>query len=157
MTVPLNTQTLTSNPTPPLSLGPLPSSAIDKSKLLPASAIIKNNSHLAKEGTIGTLAQLLARECFFGEDVMVQCTAHGHGDKPGLPITKFMLLKDAIRKTLPQCWNASQEMELLWSKCTNSISQACKRLRGKKTKRSQKACSTSTPTTPANNGHESLV
>ena len=157
VTAPLDMQTSTSNPTPLLSLGRLPSSAIDKSKLLPASVIIKNNSHLAKEGTIGTLAQLLARECFFGEGVMVQCTAHGHGDKPGLPIAELMLLKNEIRKTLPQYWNAPQEMELLWSKCTDLISQACKRLRGKKTKRSQKACSTSTPTTPANNEHESLV
>ena len=54
VTAPLDMQT-TSNPTPLLSLGRLPSSAIDKSKLLPASVIIKNNSHLAKEGTIGTL------------------------------------------------------------------------------------------------------
>ena len=155
---PLNMHASTSNPTPLSSLGRLPSSAIDKSKLQPASVIIKNNSHLAKEGTIGTLAQLLARESFFGEDVMVQCTAQGYGDKPGLPITELMLLKDEIRKTLPQYWNAPQEIELLWSKCTDSISQACKRLRGKKSKRSQKACSTSTtPTTPVNNGHESLV
>ena len=88
---------------------------------------------------------------------MVQCTAQGHGDKPGLPITELMLLKDEIRKTLPQYWNAPQEIELLWSKCTDSISQACKRLRGKINKRSQKASTTPTPTTPVNNGHESLV
>ena len=59
------------------------------------------------------------------------------GDKPGLPITELMLLKDEIRKMLPQYWNAPQEIELLWSKCTDSISQACKRLRVKKSKRSQ--------------------
>ncbi len=49
-------QASTSNPSPLLSLGRLPSSAVDKTKLQEASVIIKNNSHLAEEGTIGTLA-----------------------------------------------------------------------------------------------------
>ena len=68
---------------------------------------------------------------------MVQCTTHGRGDKPGLPLDELMALKDVIRKTFPQYWNSPQEFELLWIKCTEAISQGCKRLRAKINKRPQ--------------------
>lgn len=109
-------------PGPSSGHGRLPSSAIDKSKLQPPSLIINNNAHLVgKEGKVGTLALLLARESFFGEDVMAQCTTQGHGDKSGLPIVELMQLKEEIKKTFPQYWNAPQQIEYLWSKCTESI------------------------------------
>jgi hypothetical protein len=110
----------------------LPSSAINKSKLQPAARIIKNNSDLVgKDGKVTSLALILARECFFGEDVMIQCTPQGGSDKPGLPHAELMQLKEEIRKTFPQYWNAPQEIEYIWSKCLGSIGQACKRLRTK--------------------------
>ena len=76
-----------------------------------------------------TLALILARECFFGEDVMIQCTPQGGSDKPGLPYAELMQIKEEIRKTFPQYWNAPQEIEYLWSKCMGSFGHACKRLR----------------------------
>ena len=65
---------------------------------------------------------------------MVRCTAQGHAEKPGLPLTELHViqLKEEIRNTLPQYWNAPHEMELIWSKCTEAISQGCKQLRSKK-------------------------
>ena len=108
------------------------SSVINKSKLQPAARIIKNNSDLVgKDGKVTSLALILARECFFGEDVMIQCTPQGGSDKPGLPHAELMQLKEEIRKTFPQYWNAPQEIEYLWVKCIGSIGQACKRVRSK--------------------------
>ena len=64
----------------------LPSSAIDKEKLKPAQDVLSANAHLAsKVGKMTTLAVILAREAFFGDNVMGQCTAKSHTDKPGLP------------------------------------------------------------------------
>ena len=87
---------------PVQALGRLPSSVINKDKLAPPSLILKNHNHLVgKEGKVGTLALLLARECFFGEDVMIRCTTQGHGDKPGLPMFELQQLKEEIGRTLP--------------------------------------------------------
>ena len=137
--------------------GRLPSSSIKKLSLKPAATIIRRNSDLAgKEGKVGTLALLLARECFFGEDVMVRCTTHGHGDKHGLPWNELMELKEEIKKTFPQYWNAPHEFELLWNKCTEAISQGCKRLRGKK-RPTREPLSCARNVTPTEHVHSTLV
>ena len=64
----------------------LPSSVINKDDLTPASLVIKQYEGLAgKEAKMSTLTQLLAKESFFGEQVMVKCTTFGCEEKPGLP------------------------------------------------------------------------
>ena len=125
------------------SISRLPSTAIDKSKLQP-SAVTKNKyaDLVGKEGKVGTLALFLARESYFGDEVMSQCTAHGQGDKPGLPFNELMQLKEDIRDSLPQKWNSPQEIELLWMKCTEAISQGCKRARAKLQKKGPGVTST---------------
>ena len=75
-----------------------------------------------------TLALILAQECFFGEDVMIQCTPQGGSVNSELPYAELVQLKE-IQKTFPLCWNVPQEIEWLWSRCLASIGQACKRLR----------------------------
>ena len=45
---------------------------------------------------MSTLTQLLAKESFFGEDVMVQCTTYGYGGNPGLPKKELDELKETI-------------------------------------------------------------
>ena len=35
------------------------------------------------------MASVLAREAYFGEEVMALCTAQGYGDKPGLPCAEL--------------------------------------------------------------------
>ena len=54
---------------------------------------------------------VLAREFFFGDEVMGQCTAKGHADKPGLPHRELMELKDVIKGAYPQYWNAPHAFE----------------------------------------------
>jgi hypothetical protein len=81
---------------------------------------------------IGTLATKLAKEAFFGDDVLVQCTVSGKRDYQGLPVEEFMQLKHAVHMQFPQYWNSPQEFEPLWTKCKASIGQACKQLRSKR-------------------------
>ena len=97
----------------------LTSSVINKSKLQPVARIIKNNQDLlGKDGRVTTLALILAQECFFGEDVMIQCTPQGGSVKSGLPHAELMQFKE-IQKTFPLCWNAPtalvQVFGLHWS------------------------------------------
>ena len=96
--------------------------------------VVKDNADLLRhEGKMGTMAGILAKESFFGEDVMLQCTAKGYGDKPGLPIVKPMELKEEMRKLYPHFMHSPAEFEK-WVKISEALSQACKRLRRKANK-----------------------
>ena len=111
----------------------LPSAAINKSLLSSVEAVLRKNENIVgREGKMGTLTVLLARECFFGEDVMVQCTTHGYGGKPGLPIAELMELKAVIRRSFPKYNIATHDFEIAWTKCAEALSQGCNRLRAKK-------------------------
>ena len=107
----------------------LPSSAINGGQLLQATTIIRKYPGLVYESKIGTLATKLAKEAFFGDDVLIQCMLSGEQDYPGLPVKELMQLKHAVFMQSPQFWNSPQEFEPLWTKCKVSIGQACKQLR----------------------------
>ena len=47
----------------------------------------------------------LARDAFFVEEVMVQCTTQGWDDTPGLPHKELMELKEELHKLYPSYWN----------------------------------------------------
>ena len=81
------------------------------------------------ESKVPKLALKLARESFFGEAVMIQCTVSGEREHPGLPLHEMQLLKNQILTMFPVYWNTPAEFEPLWTKCTESIGQGCKRLR----------------------------
>ena len=103
---------------------------IDKSSLKPVDTVVQQHADLVgKEGQMKTVALALAREAFFGEKVMVQCTAQGYGNTPGLPHKELMELKDELRRLFPIYWSNPCAFEEQWSKSLTSISQACKRLR----------------------------
>ena len=57
------------------------------------SVVQANLDLLGKEAKITAMATVLAREAYFGVEVMSQCTAQGYGDKPGLPVAELMALK----------------------------------------------------------------
>ena len=82
-----------------------------------------------------TMAMTLAREVYFGEEVMGRCTAKGYGNKPGLPIQELKALKEDMRNLYPQYLNNAVAFEEKWTKCLDSISQACKRARKKQAKK----------------------
>ena len=52
------------------------SSIINKTNLLPVNAVIAKYPKLKNVGKAGPLAVKLARESFFGDDVLVKCTVH---------------------------------------------------------------------------------
>jgi hypothetical protein len=97
--------------------------------LLQATTVFRKYPGLIYESKVGTLATKLAKEAFFGDDVLVQCTIAGERDYPGLPEEELMQLKHAVFMQFPRFWNSPQEFEPLWKKCQASIGQACKRLR----------------------------
>ena len=95
---------------------------------MPAKEIIDRNPKLVCESKVSTLALKLARESFFGEDVMVQCTVAGDRELPALPGHELELLKNQVLTLFPAYWNSLHEFEPVWTKCTAAIGQACKRL-----------------------------
>ena len=93
------------------------------------TVINKYGDVVGKNSQIRRMALALARDAFFGEEVMVQCTAQCWGDTPGLPHKELMELKEELRKLYPSYWNNAPAFEEQWSNCLSSISQAYKRLR----------------------------
>jgi len=126
-----------SNPPEPLGLKPvsanhavLPSSAIQSHKLLPVSKVLEKYPKLLDESNAGNLAQKLAKEAFFGVDVMIRCTPTGiHGGLPALPQTELFELKKAIFRLFPRYHRNPSQFEGIWKRCFTSIAEACKRLR----------------------------
>ena len=55
-----------------------------------------NSNYLGKESKMGTMAVILVREVYFGEEVMGQSTAKDYSDKPELPIQELKVLKEDI-------------------------------------------------------------
>lgn len=108
----------------------LPSIHIDKENLAPYETVMKKYSSLQKENVIGKLAVKLAKESFFGTDVMKRCTVMGCTKFPALPVTELNGLKQAMFSLYPAYWNNPVEFESkIWNPCAISIGQACKRLR----------------------------
>jgi hypothetical protein len=75
------------------------------------------------------LAQKLAKEAYFGEAIMVQCTVVGDRDLPGLPVEELRQLKQKLLSIFSQYWKSPFEFEAQWKSAIDSIGQACKRLR----------------------------
>ena len=104
----------------------LSSNEITKAKLIPPLHVISSNRHLTTEAKVSTLAVRLARESFFGEDVLRRCTVSGHRDLPGLPLKELNELKQTIFNCFPCFWKTPVEFEGLWAKCAEAIGQAAK-------------------------------
>lgn len=107
----------------------LPSSAINKQKLKSASKVILRYPKLRNPSNVGTLATKLAREAYFGEDVLAKCTVAGDRGLPGLPIEELRQLKQTLFAQFPTYWRSPHEFEPLWTTATTSVGQLCKRLR----------------------------
>lgn len=56
------------------SLHELPASAINKGALRPADEVLSKCKYLQFESKVGALAVKLAKETYFGDNVMMQCT-----------------------------------------------------------------------------------
>lgn len=112
----------------------LPSSAINKQKLKSASDVILKYLKLRSPSCAGTLAANLAREAYFGEENLANCTVAGDRDLPGLPVEELQQLKQTLLAQFPDYWRSPYEFEPLWKTSSKSIGQLCKRLRGNSSK-----------------------
>ena len=111
-------QTSTSRP-------PLPSSEIEKEKLIPPEHTLQLFAQLKSKSKIGTLAVKLSRESFFGVKVIKLCTVAVWRGLPALPVVELGQLKEFLFKQLPDYWHMPTEFEPLWSRCIN---QCCEGL-----------------------------
>ena len=62
----------------------LPSSAINREKLIPVKEVIAKYYKMKGESKAGALACKIAREAIFGKDMMKKCTSLGNRELPGL-------------------------------------------------------------------------
>ncbi len=106
------------------------SSMIEKSRLTNPHTVIMKYDHYRTVSRVPTLAQKLAKEAYFGDRVLKACTVMGFRQYPALPIKELTDLKQMLFSIFPQFWNNPVEFEPVWSACTDSIGQNCKRLRG---------------------------
>ena len=81
---------------------------------------------------MSTLAVKLARESFFGEEIMGNCTPQGKNDHDGLPKAQLLDLKLYLVQLFPSV--SKPEFEGHWKTCLTFIGQACKAIRKKKCK-----------------------
>ena len=113
------------------SKGPLPQ--INKFKLSSPEDVVKMHPKLVKLSKIPTLSVKLAKEAYFGKDIMAVCTVRGLGNYHALPETELKELKMYLRRLcIPRLVTNHVEFEQTWKVCTESIGQACKALRTQK-------------------------
>lgn len=78
---------------------------------------------------MGLLVVKLAKEAFFGEDIMVRCTVNGKRQLPGLPLTELNSLKHTLFQQFPEFWGNDAKFEDVWAVGVDALNQACKHLR----------------------------
>ena len=71
------------------------------------------NTKYAKPSKAPTFTVKLAKEAFFGDDVLAQCTVYGCRDYPGLPFTELQALKQYTFERLTDYWSNPAEFETL--------------------------------------------
>ena len=118
-------------PAPLCDTDTLPSEGIPKDKLATPQAVLQKYRKLRGDALAGSLAVKLARESYFGQEVMQKCTVRGNRGLPGLPYTELCQLKQTVFSVFLQYWPNPVEFEPVWVKCSTAIGQACKAIRCK--------------------------
>jgi len=96
--------------------------------LLPPYVVVQKYPKLQNMSKMPTLAVKLAKESFFGNKKMMECTVQGCREFSALPKEKVAELKKFLEHLFAdKC--TKPEFEGVWKYCLNSIGQACKSLR----------------------------
>ena len=107
---------------------PLP--PINKIQLQQPETVVEKYPKLLNITKIPTLSVRLAKESFFGKEIMKLCTVRGTGSLHPLPVAELTQLKQFLMNIcVPRLTPTKIEFESLWKSCTESIGQACKSLR----------------------------
>ena len=85
-----------------------------KQKLLPTSEIVTKYPYLREDSNTGELAATLARESFFGKELMRWSTVLGFKDYPPLPADGVQALKQTILSVCPEYQQNPRAFESLW-------------------------------------------
>jgi len=122
---PVTASASSSPSTPPLS-GPLPIGFDPKRSYLPSSEIskhtLKSVDQVLRENNrymddlvknVGTLCQVLARDAFFGKDVLIKCTPGGK-NAVGLPRSELFSLKTTMFNMFPKYRTCPTQFESTW-------------------------------------------
>ena len=81
---------------------------------------------------VPTLAVKLAKEAYFGTELMSYCTFKGVGSYHALPQTEVKDMKAFLFKlTFPNMVSSRVDFEDIWAKCVESVDQKCKQLRNR--------------------------
>ena len=107
----------------------LMSASISRTKLFPVGLCLARCPNLQTESKITVLAVKLAKESFFGQNIMRQCTTMGHGRFPSLLNKELNDLKQTIFSVFPKYWSSPEIFEGLWRNCAEAIGQTCKSYR----------------------------
>lgn len=107
---------------------------IDKTKLISADeARMKYNRYVCKEN-LSRFAVKLAKEVYFGPDVMAACTMQGTRVYHPIPPKELDELKEFLyRQAVPAIFKSRTEFEGDrggWKDCWYAIGQSCKNCRG---------------------------
>lgn len=105
------------------------SEEICRQELKTAQEVLQKYPDLHIESKIGVLAVKLARQAFFGDNLLKRCTPRGWQNMPALPQAELNMLKVTLFKQFPRFWSCPEEFEKKWAVAQEAIAQACKRLR----------------------------
>ena len=105
---------------------------IDYTQLCSPEDVVNRNQSLLMKSKLRTLAKKLAREAYFGPDILEKCTVKGIGRHHALPKKQLHDLKMYLKSlSVPRIVSTAIEFEVEWKNCLESVGQACKSLRTK--------------------------
>lgn len=127
-----------SHPAPPPDAIAVPCSsgtAVTIQSLADPAVVIYNNSRLCNTKEVGKLAIALAREAYFGDEVLRQSTIHGKGNSKALDSAKLSSLLSVIHANSAFSKMSKEEFSrVVKPKILSSLQHHCKYLRGLKKK-----------------------
>ena len=100
-------------------------------RLHDSEEVVRLNPKLLALSSIGRLAVKLAREAYFGQTLMSQCTVYGYKGLPALPKDSLLQLKNKLLSLHPQFLNTPVEFESYWKTAVDALNYAMAKQRSK--------------------------
>ena len=110
------------------SIRELSSAQINRTELIDPDIVIRRYPSYHCISRVPTLAQRLASQSYFGDNVLSKCTVMGCRDSPALPLRELNNLKQKLFLLFPNFWANPLDFKETWTRCTVSIGQRCKRM-----------------------------
>ena len=95
-----------------------------------ADEVFAKYSKYVTKDLIGRVATKLARNTYFGQEVLAGSTVSGTGTLRPLNPTQLQAMREAIRSKFMDV--SPTEFESIWAKCVESVGRLCTYIRGQK-------------------------